>query len=228
VARLRGVERTSLSWPVNGRSWTAAASASSRLAGVPIEITQASLERLDPLASVFGRSFVVEPMMLWSVGDHGDLAERYTLHFRHSLETLLPLEMVWEVGSGDGAAIWFPPGGADAWQQVQMGDEQVDGMTPDGARRYAAFWEWIESRMANDPVWHLDAVAVDPAARGRGIGAALIEHGLALARADGLAAVLETGNPRNVSYYERFGFRVVDEADAPDGGPRIWFLRRDP
>jgi GNAT superfamily N-acetyltransferase len=195
---------------------------------VGFEITQASPEALDPLASLFGRSFVVEPMMLWSVGDRGDLAARYTLHFRHALETLIPLGMVWEAGSAEGVAIWFPPGGADAWQQVQMGDEQLDGMTPDAARRYATFWEWVESKMSHDPLWHLDAVAVEPEVRGQGIGAALIEHGLSQAREDGVGAVLETGNPRNVPYYETFGFRVVDEADAPGGGPRIWFLRRDP
>jgi hypothetical protein len=30
-----------------------------------------------------------------------------------------------------------------------------------------------------------------------------------------------------VPLYERFGFHVVEEADAPEGGPRVWFMRRD-
>jgi hypothetical protein len=29
-------------------------------------------------------------------------------------------------------------------------------------------------------------------------------------------------------YYERFGFDIVTNEDAPDGGPHIWFMRRDP
>ncbi len=28
--------------------------------------------------------------------------------------------------------------------------------------------------------------------------------------------------------YERSGFRVVEDVDAPDGGPHIWFMRWDP
>ena len=32
----------------------------------------------------------------------------------------------------------------------------------------------------------------------------------------------------NVGYYERFGFHTVVDEDAPDGGPHIWFMRRDP
>ena len=30
------------------------------------------------------------------------------------------------------------------------------------------------------------------------------------------------------SFYERHGFRVVEEADPPEGGPHVWFMRRDP
>jgi predicted N-acetyltransferase YhbS len=82
--------------------------------------------------------------------------------------------------------------------------------------------------MADESAWHLDSVGVDPQFRGRGIGGALIEFGLAKAKAAGDAACLETGNPRNVGYYERFGFRTVFDSDAPDGGPHIWFMRCNP
>jgi hypothetical protein len=44
----------------------------------------------------------------------------------------------------------------------------------------------------------------------------------------GVPAFLSTGTPRNVKIYGRSGFRVMDEADAPGGGPHIWFMRRDP
>jgi hypothetical protein len=36
-----------------------------------------------------------------------------------------------------------------------------------------------------------------------------------------------TGTKRDVSIYERFGFRVIDYAHAPNAGPRIWFMRWD-
>jgi hypothetical protein len=51
---------------------------------------------------------------------------------------------------------------------------------------------------------------------------------VALAGADGIGAFLSTGTARNVTIYARSGFRVVEEADAPDGGPRIYFMRWDP
>jgi len=75
-----------------------------------------------------------------------------------------------------------------------------------------------------EPCWFLDVIGVVPAARGLGLGRILVEHGLALAAADGLPAFLETGRAENVPYYEQFGFRTVDRQEAPRGGPTIWFM----
>jgi predicted N-acetyltransferase YhbS len=89
-------------------------------------------------------------------------------------------------------------------------------------------WEWVASKIPREPLWHLDSAAVLPGWQGRGIGSALIEFGLEHTRESGTAIVLETGTPRNVPLYERHGFHVVEEADSPERGPHIWFMRRDP
>ena len=135
--------------------------------------------------------------------------------------------MVWEAGDGDGAAAWIPPGSDVGLEEMNVATQDaIPALTDDGAVRYHAFWGWLEAHIPAEPHWMLDMVGVDPARQGRGVGSALIRHGLDLAERDGVAAFLETGNPRNVPYYERFGLRVVDEGDAPDGGPHIWFMRR--
>jgi predicted N-acetyltransferase YhbS len=74
-------------------------------------------------------------------------------------------------------------------------------------------------------MWLLDAIAVEPGSQGRGIGGKLISAGLARAAEDRAGAFLSTGTPRNVSIYERAGFEVVKRANAPGGGPEIWFMR---
>jgi predicted N-acetyltransferase YhbS len=83
-------------------------------------------------------------------------------------------------------------------------------------------------KIPTEPLWHLDSVAVEPGWQGRGIGSALVEFGLARTRATNTAVILETGTPRNVPLYERLGFHVVEDADSPEGGPYVWFMRRDP
>jgi len=167
---------------------------------------------------------VVEPMQRWPLGDHGDIEERSIECFEYYLENLIQLGMVWEAGNAIGALVWIPRDGADAHREASL---NVPGIEVRG-HRYDTFWEWIGSRRTDEPLGHLDSIAVEPKARGRGIGSALVEFGLAQARADGVGVHLETGTPRNVPLYERFGFRVYGDADAPGGGPHIWFMRWDP
>jgi GNAT superfamily N-acetyltransferase len=194
----------------------------------PVEVVRAAPERLSALAPVFGRAFVHEPMMLWPMGEHGDVADRFTRCFSHFLERALPLGIVWEAGRALGAAAWFPPGGHDSWDDHPWNEPRIAELTDDGGSRYDAFWDWIGPRSPAEPSWELDSIAVEPALQGRGIGGALIAAGLAQARADGVGAFLSTGSPRNVPIYERHGFRRAEELDAPGGGPRIWFMRWDP
>jgi GNAT superfamily N-acetyltransferase len=101
-------------------------------------------------------------------------------------------------------------------------------MTDDGGRRHERFWAWVESRIPAEPVWHLDCVGVAPGRQGQGIGSALIDFALERARPSGAATILETGTERNMTLYQRRGFRIVEELDSPEGGPHVWFMRHDP
>ena len=96
----------------------------------------------------------------------------------------------------------------------------INPLTGDGGVRYAAFWDWLGAHLPAEPCWFLDAVAVAPAAQGRGLGRTLVMHGLERARADGCPAFLETGTPRNVPFYQSLGFQIVGEQQAPMAGPR--------
>jgi GNAT superfamily N-acetyltransferase len=193
-----------------------------------LKVVPATPDRIGTLAPVFGRAFVGEPMTRWSLGEHGDVEDRMTRAFAGFLEQVLGLGVVWEIGAGSGAAVWVPPHRFDAWAVHPWNHPQITALTDDGGRRYEGFWDWVDTHHSGEPLWLLDSIAVEPAAQGRGLGAALIAAGLALARADGIGAFLSTGTQRNVEIYERSGFRIVEVADAPGGGPTIYFMRWDP
>jgi GNAT superfamily N-acetyltransferase len=123
----------------------------------------------------------------------------------------------------------LPPDGEEAAQTIDRTvNAALAGLTPDGGERYTRLWEWIEGAHPREPHWLLDQVAVDPPAQGRGLGTAMLRFAIDRAAADGLPLFLETGVERNRSFYERFGFSVMLAADAPGGGPHVWFMRRDP
>jgi GNAT superfamily N-acetyltransferase len=193
-----------------------------------VEVVQSTPDRAGALAPVFGRAFVDDPMMRWSLGVDGDLESRLRRCFTCFLEQVLEFGVVWEVRAGSGAAVWVPPQVGDDGNRDPWTHPGITALTTDGGRRYDAFWTWVESHLPAEPLWQLDSIAVEPTAQGRGLGAALIAAGLARARADDIGAWLCTGAARNVDIYGRCGFRLVEEAHAPDVGPTVYFMRWDP
>jgi predicted N-acetyltransferase YhbS len=62
----------------------------------------------------------------------------------------------------------------------------------------------------------LGPLVVDPAEKGKGYGKALVEEGLARARAEGFSLVLLVGD---IPYYARFGFQPVPPGQISLPGP---------
>lgn len=84
----------------------------------------------------------------------------------------------------------------------------------DQLRACLRFWRVaIDGRV---PALLLGPIAVEPAQRGRGLGVALMEHGLAAARAAGHRIVVLVGDE---DYYGRFGFSRARAADLDLPGP---------
>ncbi len=79
-------------------------------------------------------------------------------------------------------------------------------------------------RLGPRPALLLGPLAIEPALRGRGIGAALVEISLARAAAGGGDLVFLVGDP---AYYARFGFRPAPpEVTMPGEDPARLQLRR--
>jgi GNAT superfamily N-acetyltransferase len=67
---------------------------------------------------------------------------------------------------------------------------------PEDGTRSAARFRWM---------------AVDEAWRGRGAGEALIRHSARLLQVDGIELMWATGRDSALGFYERLGFRVIDD-----------------
>lgn len=186
--------------------------------------------RMPVPAAVLAKAFLDDPVARWPLPDGvDDLEDRLRSMFTWGYENLCDLDMVWETPDGAGAAVWVPPGGAELLIASDVAvRERLATLTFDDAARYGVLWDWIEARLPDEPHWLLDAIGVDPQRQGEGIGGAMVAWGVTKADADGVPAVLETGRERTVRFYERYGFSVIERADAPGGGPTVWFMRREP
>jgi predicted GNAT family N-acyltransferase len=69
------------------------------------------------------------------------------------------------------------------------------------------------------PDGHIGRIAVRPERRGQGVGAALVEHLIDLAKRRGDAVAMLNAQTHALAFYERFGFAAVgepfDEAGIP-------------
>jgi uncharacterized protein YhfF/ribosomal protein S18 acetylase RimI-like enzyme len=193
------------------------------------DVRPAGPGRVPHLAGVLARAMAPEPMSWWPMGEGPDRPRRVRDQFLVVDGVFARDGWMWEAADGLGAMALEPPGSMERDAELlHAAEAALAALTADGGVRYQAFWDWIAETTPAGPHWFIDQLAVEPAAHGRGIGRALLEHAIGLAAADRLPLILETGNPGNIALYARFGFGVVNVADAPGGGPRVWWMRRDP
>jgi ribosomal protein S18 acetylase RimI-like enzyme len=95
-----------------------------------------------------------------------------------------------------------------------------------------AFQPFLSFMHHHDPgEWYVTAVSVTPEARGRGVGAALLEDAVARARDAGMASIALDVDAKNSGarrLYERHGFVVTGTSSAAwlAGGVRVQRMRR--
>jgi ribosomal protein S18 acetylase RimI-like enzyme len=136
---------------------------------------------------------------------------------------------------GDLAAVRAIARAAYALYVPRIGREPAP-MVADFAAALAAGHLWV----AGNPVcgfvvayargdhWHLENVAVDPVAQGRGIGLALIDHIEGLAKADGAVAVKLYTNAKmteNQKLYPRLGY-VETGRRTEEGFDRVFYRKQ--
>jgi GNAT superfamily N-acetyltransferase len=123
-----------------------------------------------------------------------------------------------------GVALWLPPGAApDEESLVKVIEETV----ADG--RKGAVFSLFEQMDAAHPLeahWHLPLVGVDPGHQGKGIGSALLSLVLTECDSQNVSAYLEATSHRNISLYQRHGFKAVGSIQAGDSPHIIPMLRK--
>jgi ribosomal protein S18 acetylase RimI-like enzyme len=199
-------------------------------ASAPLERAQ-----LKAAGHTLGRAFVDDPAFSWMLPDEAKRAAPLEWFFTCASDYGLRWGEVYRAGEAiDGAAIWLPPGDTSvpAMRMMRVGMWQGPFRLGLGAmRRFLTFVEWSErlhKKNVPEPHWYLMVLGVDPTRQGQGVGSGLITPMLARADEQGRACYLETAKERNVTFYRKHGFDVVDDEHLPTNGPRVWTMLRKP
>jgi GNAT superfamily N-acetyltransferase len=153
--------------------------------------------------------------------------------FRAVTLDALPFAEVWSVADGSAVpatAVWLPPGAHPpslARQLRQLIATPLLGpLKPGPLLRSLRYLREVERSHPRDEHWYLALLGTDPPRQGHGLGTALLEPVLARADATGHPAYLETDKERNLAYYARFGFELVETLSPAPGGPPTWTMLR--
>jgi GNAT superfamily N-acetyltransferase len=198
-------------------------------------VRQATTHDLEACAHVLARAFQDDPGAVIFDPDPERRAAMLPAFFRAFVAASLA-DSGDLVVAGDpavGIACWFGtaaygPSG-DAMMANGFGDV-LDGWGPDASERILAMTGKIEAehdRLISGPHLRLEFFGVDPDSQGSGIGSALIEHGHRIADERALPCYLETFTETNVRYYERRGYRIIDEYVVGNAVP-VYALVRQP
>jgi GNAT superfamily N-acetyltransferase len=198
-----------------------------------ITVRRASGSDVGDLSRALGHAFFEDPVMNWimpnSAARARGLAPMFATMARHHFLAGGGVEVAFGDGPIVAASLWDPPG---RWKQIRREElRMLPGLL------WALRWrvpvaeqvlEVMKQNHPEEPHWYLAVIGSDPIARGRGFGHALLRSRLDRCDAEHAPAYLESSNPVNVPYYERFGFAVTREIKIPDGGPCVWAMWRTP
>jgi ribosomal protein S18 acetylase RimI-like enzyme len=193
-------------------------------------IRKATEQDVEALAVTAGLAFENDPLLRWL----GDSAEN-----RREIGQAM-LKSDWKMNNRfgqiycedrcQGFAVWVPP---DTKHSFTENWEMMWDMARvvKGTRR--AFKQWNLYRRIGDlhpkaPHYYLSFLGVHPDAQGQGVGHALINQILQVADAQGQPCFLETETEKNVRFYTRHGYQVVNQLESGDGLVHVWMMWREP
>jgi len=187
------------------------------------------------VGAALGRAFVDDPVFQWLIPPGVSRRdERLALFFTSMARSYLRRDKyVFCAGDGVGGAMWSAPG-SWALPMTEVLREALPSTQAFGGNLLRALrcQLFIESKHPKHPEepkhWYLGYLGVAPTHQGQGLGATMLRAVLDDADTAGTPAYLESSNERNLSLYERHGFRVVEELQLLGKGPTVWRMWREP
>ena len=189
---------------------------------------------IDRAGTLLARAFHNNPLLVHMSPDEEERKRKSPILFSAFVRFGYLVGKVFTTQNRDGVAVWIPPEATEndpdliakagiSELPTALGDETFSRVTTIFGK-----FEEFRKRDAAVPHWYLTLIGVEPEHQGKGVAGSLLRPMLACADDEGLPCYLETCEPTNVSFYQKYGFDViVDELDT-EIGVHIWTFLRQP
>lgn len=135
-------------------------------------------------------------------------------------------------GQTYGASIWSKPTNDDFAKQIfrEKSDFIRQYLGETSLKTYidiVGFMSEKSNVIVPPESWYLSILGVTPAMQGKGLGGALVNPILEITDALGVPSYLETFTPRNLSFYQRLGYKEVASFIEPLTACEYWIMLRE-
>lgn len=200
-----------------------------------MKLVRQAADRFETVVAAFCDAFHDYPVMRYVIGDVGD---RYEQRLRalvgyFTLSRFSRGYPVLGIEAADGrivaAANINPPRSVAAPPSLQAAFDSLRTLLGETAiARYQAFADACNPFEPPQRHYHLGMIGVAHAWQGQGHARRLLDalHEMSRSDADSNGVSLTTETPRNLPFYEHFGYRILGHGETPDGGLETWTLFR--
>jgi ribosomal protein S18 acetylase RimI-like enzyme len=198
--------------------------------GMPPALSNAEL--LDAVITL-STAFEDDPLWLYIYPDRQERQQALSGFFRSVLALSIRQQKAYGIGSPPtGVAVWDFPGqprsplSVAAFAPLLRLAFSPFALAAFKVRRVFAQFERMRKTHAGGPHAYLQTVGIRPDSQGQGLASQLIRPFLLAADGSGLGCYTETVTPSNVSIYQHYGFKVVEDCTVPGIPLRLWGFYR--
>jgi GNAT superfamily N-acetyltransferase len=187
--------------------------------------TSASASDEASTIDVLVRAFSEDPVAQWIWPD----SQQYQMYFPSFVRVFggkaFTYGSAYYVDGYAAAALWLPPDVLpDEDTLISIFQRTVSKQTQ---KDVFTVFDQMGRYHPSEPHWYLPLMGVDPLKQGKGFGSALMKHALVQCDQDNKPAYLESSNPRNIPFYERYGFELLSTIQIGTS-PHIFPMLRRP
>ncbi|MDQ4015959.1 MAG: GNAT family N-acetyltransferase [Thermoproteota archaeon] len=187
--------------------------------------TSASASDEASTIDVLVRAFSEDPVAQWIWPD----SQQYQMYFPSFVRVFggkaFTYGSAYYVDGYAAVALWLPP-------DVLPDDDMLSSIfqrsvSEQSQKDVFRVFDQMGRYHPSEPHWYLPLMGVDPLKQGKGLGSELMKHALVQCDQDNKPAYLESSNPRNIPFYERYGFELLSTIQIGTS-PHIFPMLRRP
>ena len=194
---------------------------------LPADMRRAAQSDWRQVGGIIAEAFSEDPVNLWIFGNPAPMPTVF-----RALAKSVYLPRGYCQLSGDAGATMWSHSSADRELSLVPTLALVASVIGKGSKgavkRALGASDLMQKEHPKAPHLYLFAIGTRKAARGKGLGKALISPVLAAADRGRLACYLENSNPANTGFYRSRGFERMKLFDAGPGGPPLEAMWREP